>query len=339
MKTQIEISKEEIINKIKGALLIKKRIAFWGIDQEIINALYSEGILEPLDFIIVSDKKEHIGLKILNLEVCSIYRLQEFKPDEIIVFDEKNAISVYESLIRDFGYSPLQVFISNMYWKTTHYVSDSIYKQCIDSIPKETKGGLSAEEVVIHLYDSLKYVIRNNIPGNIINLGVYQGWSMYFIALVLEYFGEQKRKIIGFDTFGGFSPVSVKNDVFCDYQCSLGKTGYNFFKDTGYENVARLLKPFSNVSLIKGDINDEISRIKDEPVALALFDMDDYTPTKVALEPIYKCLSPRGVMIHDHYSYHTLCEGSCVGQRIAVLEFLENHWMFNLTGTNVFMKI
>ena len=60
-----------------------------------------------------------------------------------------------------------------------------------------------------------------------------------------------------------------------------------------YEN----LKQFLNISLVPGDINDTISQLPDEPVALAFFDMDDYTPTKVALEPIYERLSPGGIMI------------------------------------------
>lgn len=91
------------------------------------------------------------------------------------------------------------------------------------------------------------------------------------------------------------------------------------------------------IELVAGDIYETITQLPDDPIALALFDMDDYTPTKVSLEPTYEKLSNNGVFILDHFTYDTI-GGFCVGQRLAMLEFLEAHKMFNLTSSNMFFK-
>ncbi len=45
--------------------------------------------------------------------------------------------------------------------------------------------------------------------------------------------------------------------------------------------------------------------------------------------------------MHDHFTFSSLIYGACAGQRIAMVEFLEEcrPKLFQLAGTNVFMKV
>jgi hypothetical protein len=173
----------------------------------------------------------------------------------------------------------------------------------------------------------------------VVNLGVYQGWSLYFICSVLrELEGPSERQVLGFDSFEGFEQ-GHERDAFCDYQTSLGKTGWDFYKDTSVALCEKNLGAFGNCELIEGNIRDTVRQLEGRRIALALFDMDDYSPTQRALDTVYRNLERGGVIIHDHYSFETICEGACIGQRLAMQEFLQRHAMFHLSGTNVFMKI
>ncbi len=59
-------------------------------------------------------------------------------------------------------------------------------------------------------YDLFKKVI--DIPGDIVECGVFQGGGILYWARMLRLFnGVSQRKVIGFDTFGGY-PDSMKGD-------------------------------------------------------------------------------------------------------------------------------
>ncbi len=59
--------------------------------------------------------------------------------------------------------------------------------------------------MLVHLYQSLKYVMTRNLRGAVAEFGVYQGGTTVFMAKVLQHYGYSGR-IYGFDTFAGFPP-------------------------------------------------------------------------------------------------------------------------------------
>ncbi len=329
---------DEIVQRVALAVAAGKSIAFWGWDEALFARLVSSGLLEKAKFSLVSDWEGHYGFTIFGKRFGPPDGLRQDRPDDVIIALRQNAIPVYERLVREFGFKPLHVFMVRSNWQTRLYQPDPAFSELISAIPKTIAGGLSGPEVVMHAFEAVKHVVTNRVPGHIVNLGVFQGWSMYFFSSILERFGQADRSVIGFDTFEGFSQTNEGWDAFCDYQCTLGKTGWNFFKNTSVDIVSKNLSRFKNTKLIKGDIRETIKRLPAGPIAVALFDMDDYTPTAVALPKMYENLSPGGVFIFDHFSYHTLADGSAIGQRLAMLEFLEKHPMFNLNGTNIFVR-
>jgi predicted O-methyltransferase YrrM len=195
------------------------------------------------------------------------------------------------------------------------------------------------------LYESLKYIFDADIPGDIVEYGVWKGRSLYFIAWLTQKLSKRPRKILGFDTFAGFGDsASDANDhfmgsAFAKHSKYARLSGDSkIYTDTSREAVAHLMRDFDNVELVEGDIRDTISTVEGRQLALAFFDMDDYSPTAAALEMTYQSLQPGGVMIHDHFSTPTLLRGACYGQRIAMKKFLATHPMFTLCNSNTFLK-
>jgi hypothetical protein len=63
------------------------------------------------------------------------------------------------------------------------------------------------------LYNSVNYVVKNNISGDFVECGVWRGGCSMLIALVLKYHNVSNRKIYLYDTFDGMSsPTEFDKD-------------------------------------------------------------------------------------------------------------------------------
>ena len=164
------------------------------------------------------------------------------------------------------------------------------------------KSDISRIGKLLYHYEIYKRI--KNVPGDIVECGVFKGSSLVrFLTFrsILE--NNFSRKILGFDIFGRFPSQKNKNDK------NFIK---NFEKKTGngisIEELRDILqdKKFQNFELIKGDVKKTIpSFIKKNPelkVALLHLDLDVYNPTKFALNKFLKRMSPNGIILIDDYS-------------------------------------
>ena len=55
------------------------------------------------------------------------------------------------------------------------------------------------------LYQTVKYILKNNIEGDLVECGVWKGGSSMLMAYILKDAGEAKRKIYLYDTFEGMT--------------------------------------------------------------------------------------------------------------------------------------
>ncbi|MGD0661562.1 MAG: crotonobetainyl-CoA--carnitine CoA-transferase [Syntrophorhabdales bacterium] len=152
------------------------------------------------------------------------------------------------------------------------------------------------------------------------------------------------RKIIGFDTFGGFLSVDKKDGP-------LAKT--NGFKVTpGYEQYLEQIlalhdkhNPVGHMKkfeLIKGDAAAGLEQyFRDNPetvIALAYFDLDLYEPTKGCLELIQDHLAKGSILGFDELNYHDF-----PGETLALKEVmgLRNHRLTRClySRTNCFVEL
>jgi hypothetical protein len=153
-----------------------------------------------------------------------------------------------------------------------------------------------------HLYQQIV-----DVPGVICEFGVQWGATLaQLINLrgIYEPFNHS-RKIVGFDTFEGFSVLEDKDGEFVgagDYA-----TGARYMETL--ERLLTLHESFSPIAhvkkfeLIKGDasatIDDWLAENSHAIVAMAIFDMDVYKPTRDVLEKLLPRLTKGSLLVFD----------------------------------------
>lgn len=153
-------------------------------------------------------------------------------------------------------------------------------------------------------YELYKNII--DLPGSIVECGVFKGNSLIRLATYRQYFeNDYSRKIIAFDVFGKFPLTSFEKDkIFRE----------NFIKNAGEvgptaEEIEKILVSKGigdNVEFVKGDIlytvKDYIEGNPNLKISLLHIDVDLYEPTKVILENFYPLIVNGGIVVFDDYS-------------------------------------
>lgn len=104
---------------------------------------------------------------------------------------------------------------------------------------------MTSPERMYALYKAIQYIVRNNIPGDIVECGVWKGGSSMLAALSLKRFNDNSRKIYLFDTFEGMSEptnedVNFRNEeAFDEYAKSLGENGTSGWCNASIEEVKK----------------------------------------------------------------------------------------------------
>lgn len=179
-------------------------------------------------------------------------------------------------------------------------------------------------------YEIFKKII--NIPGDIIECGVFKGTChIFWLKLLKIYDPISIRKVVGFDTFNYF-PKSHKN-----YEKKQIKS---FIKESNYKPVSikeinkkiKKLKMFKRSELIKGDVistaKNYVQKNKGFKVSLLHLDLDTYEGTKACLEAFYKKISTGGIILLDEYGKRGW------GETDAVDEFLDKHTKLEIKTIN-----
>jgi len=156
-------------------------------------------------------------------------------------------------------------------------------------------------KIIVH-YELYKMI--NNLPGDIVEFGVFKGASLIKFATFRELFeNSYSRKIIGFDVFDKFPETDFVDDK---------KHREDFIKNAGESSITleglhevMEYKKFQNVELVKGDILETAPRyIADNPqlkISLLHIDVDIYEPSKVILETMYDSVVEGGLIVLDDY--------------------------------------
>lgn len=171
-----------------------------------------------------------------------------------------------------------------------------------------------------------RYVARYNIPGDVIECGVWRGGSMQAIALALASMGDRERHLYLYDTFEGMTPPT-EQDVRYDGTSAADSLAakerskesmvwaYATLEDVqaGFENVPY---PEDRVHYVKGPVEETVPATLPDQVALLRLDTDWYASTAHELTHMYDRLVSGGVLMIDDY-------GHWQGSRQATDEFLE----------------
>ena len=159
---------------------------------------------------------------------------------------------------------------------------------------------------VFYFYELYKKII--NVPGCIMEFGVHFGANLSLLINLRGIFEpyNSSRKVIGFDTFSGFSSVDSSFDGLLSQENDV-KTIDNF-KDI-LDQILHLqeqnspLNHIKRYDLIQGDVcetvDDYLDNNKHQLISLAIFDMDIYKPTKIAIEKILPRLTKGSILVFD----------------------------------------
>ena len=168
-------------------------------------------------------------------------------------------------------------------------------------------------KVLAH-YELYKSII--NLPGEVVECGVYKGASLVRFATFREALENQySRKIIGFDAFGKFPEQDNDDDIKFVNQFESG--GGNGISPDELKDVFAH-KAFENYEIIQGDIVETLPKYASEhpelKIALLHIDVDVYKPSVAILKYLFDRVVSGGLVVFDDYA-------TVAGETRAVDEF------------------
>ena len=174
----------------------------------------------------------------------------------------------------------------------------------------ETMIGLKRMQ---QLQDALDTIRREDIPGDVMETGVWRGGAVIFMTAYLRVYG-MPRTVFAADSFEGLPPPDPRypvdhGDKHHEYEVtrvSLEQVKANFAK---YDI------PTDHVVFIKGFFADTMPTAPVDNLALLRLDGDMYSSTIEVLETMYPKVNPGGFVIVDDYFL--------TGARTAVHDYLE----------------
>ncbi len=152
-----------------------------------------------------------------------------------------------------------------------------------------------------NLADLAQEAIKQNIPGDFIETGVWRGGCCILMSGILAAYGDTTRKVFVADSFEGLPTPKPKRYIwdkddplhkYSQLAVSMEEVKANFAK---YDLLS------SNVEFIKGFFDKTLPTLSSNSFSLLRLDGDMYESTIVALENLYPKLSPGGFIIVDDY--------------------------------------
>ena len=166
------------------------------------------------------------------------------------------------------------------------------------------------------------YKIVQDIPGTIVECGVFKGAALTRWAMFREILGNPyAKKIIGFDTFDTFPETTFEDDK---------EKRKAFINSAGSESISKeqLELVLKNkgieifVELVEGDmietVPEYVRRHPELKISLLNLDTDIYEPTVTVLKYLFPLIVPGGILIIDDY-------GVFPGETKAVDDFFQRY--------------
>lgn len=149
-------------------------------------------------------------------------------------------------------------------------------------------------------------VIRNDVPGDVIETGVWRGGATILMKAVLDVYGATDRKVWVADSFEGLPPP--KPDQFpADAGDVFWKQSLGVSVDEVRANFRRYGLLDERVIFLKGFFSDTMPTAPIQSIAVLRLDGDMYESTYVVLDNLYDRVSPGGYIIVDDYGCVPAC--------------------------------
>lgn len=166
-------------------------------------------------------------------------------------------------------------------------------------------------------YELYKRVVE--FPGDVVECGVFKGAGLLYLARLCRIFNPtMNRRIIGFDTFGGY-PSGPEGAAETEAARRFSEAaGYDLPSMDALIATAEALGLSDRIELVPGEARSSVEAyVRDNPgfrIALLNLDFDTYEATLTALEHLYPLVVPGGVVIVDEYGERGWGESDAVDE-------------------------
>ncbi len=169
------------------------------------------------------------------------------------------------------------------------------------------------------LQDCVETVLEQDVPGDLVECGVWRGGASIFMRAVLEVHGNSDKTVWLADSFQGLPPPDTENFPM-DRQVRLDRL--SSVLGVSEEQVRANFEKYGlldthRVRFLKGWFKDTLPTAPIDQIAVLRLDGDLYESTIQTLDALYPRLSPGGFCIIDDYGMD-VC-------RQAVTDYREKH--------------
>jgi O-methyltransferase len=185
----------------------------------------------------------------------------------------------------------------------------------------------------------IETVIRDDVPGDLIETGVWRGGATIFMRGALKAFGDTERTVWAADSFEGLPAPDAAR-----YPADAGDT---FYKKGGLAvGVEQVKHNFERYGLLDDQVKFLVGWFKDtlptapiDELAVMRLDGDLYESTWQAIEALYPKLSPGGFCIVDDYgdlvaqcqrAIHDYRDAHGITEEIVDIDGFGAYWRKNL---------
>jgi hypothetical protein len=162
----------------------------------------------------------------------------------------------------------------------------------------------------------VKQVIADNVPGDLIETGVWRGGVAIFMRAILEAYDDRDRIVFAADSFEGLPPPDETA-----FPADVGSRLHTAeVLAVSRNEVARNFDLYGllddQVRFLEGWFRDTLPTVRDRTWAVVRLDGDMYESTMDSLTNLYPGLSVGGYLIVDDYEYEP-CKQAVADYRAA----------------------
>lgn len=175
-----------------------------------------------------------------------------------------------------------------------------------------------------NLQECVEAVLRDRVPGDLLEAGVWRGGAAILMRAVLQVYGAKDRRVWLADSFAGLPPPNTEK-----YPHDAGLNLHLFPQlavplDEVRENFRRYGLLDEQVRFLRGWFRDTLPGAPVERLAVLRLDGDLYESTMDSLTYLYPKLSIGGFVIVDDYGDIAACHQAVEDyrQRHAIRDFM-----------------
>ena len=185
------------------------------------------------------------------------------------------------------------------------------------TLQRVRKQSMASPERLVAVCESVRYLVRHQVPGALVECGVWRGGAMMAAAITLLDLGEV-RPLYLYDTFAGMSAPGEDDEDARGQSAHSGMErfgtdddGSSLWCNASLEivrsNIASTGYPMDQVTFVEGPVEETIPATLPDAIAMLRLDTDWYESTAHELTHLFPLISDYGALLIDDYGHWKGC--------------------------------